>query len=31
MRVETRAAALIAKIRKKLLHAIGPDTAKRSW
>ncbi|KAK1650938.1 hypothetical protein QYE76_068743 [Lolium multiflorum] len=31
IRVETRAAALIAKIRKKLLHAIGPDTAKRSW
>jgi hypothetical protein len=31
MRTEAKATALIAKIRKKLLHAIGSDTAERSW
>jgi hypothetical protein len=31
MEIKARATALVAKIRKRLLHAIGPDTAKTSW
>jgi hypothetical protein len=31
MEKKARATALVAKIRRRLLHAIGPDTAKTSW
>jgi hypothetical protein len=31
MEIKARATALVAKMRKRLLHVIGPDTAKTSW